>query len=80
MPKSLHGKKSMEISKFINGDKRAVIQREEYNYTIVYYLSEKVIKKEIISDYQQAESLAEDYVLAEEKKGPSFLVEKWNDV
>jgi hypothetical protein len=24
--------------------------------------------------------LAEDYVLAEDKKGPSFLVEKWNDV
>jgi len=24
--------------------------------------------------------MAEDYVLAEEKKGPSFLVEKWNDV
>lgn len=70
----------MELSKFINGDKRAVIQREEYNYTVVYYLSEKVIKKEIISDYQKAEELAEDYVLAEEKKGPNFLTEKWTDV
>ena len=80
LPKSLRGKKSMELSKFINGDKKAVIQREDYNYTIVYYLSEKVIKKDVVINYRQAEDLAEDYVLAEEKKGPSFLVEKWNDV
>ena len=65
----------MELSKFMNGDKKAIVERSEYNYTIVYYLNEKVIKKEVT-----AESLAEDYVLAEEKKGPSFLVEKWNDV
>lgn len=70
----------MELSKFMNGDKKAVIQREEYNYTIVYYLNDKVIKKEVTADYQRAEDLAEDYVLAEEKKGPSFLVEKWTDV
>lgn len=70
----------MELSKFMNGDKKAVIQREDYNYTIVYYLNDKVIKKEVTADYQKAEDLAEDYVLAEEKKGPSFLVEKWNDV
>lgn len=70
----------MELSKFMNGDKKAVVQREEYNYTIVYYLNDKVIKKEVTADYQKAEDLAEDYVLAEEKKGPNFLVEKWNDV
>lgn len=69
----------MELSKFMNGDKKAVIQREEYNYTIVYYLNDKVIKKEVTANYQKAEDLAEDYVLAEEKKGPTFLVEKWND-
>lgn len=70
----------MELSKFMNGDKKAIVERSEYNYTIVYYLNDKVIKKEVIADYQRAEDLAEDYVLAEEKKGPSFLVEKWNDV
>jgi hypothetical protein len=70
----------MELSKFMNGDKKAIVERSEYNYTIVYYLNEKVIKKEITADYQKAEDMAEDYVLAEEKKGPSFLVEKWNDV
>jgi len=70
----------MELSKFMNGDKKAIVERSEYNYTIVYYLNEKIIKKEVTADYQKAEDLAEDYVLAEDKKGPSFLVEKWNDV
>jgi hypothetical protein len=70
----------MELSKFMNGDKKAIVERSEYNYTIVYYLNEKVIKKETTADYKKAEDMAEDYVLAEEKKGPSFLVEKWNDV
>ena len=70
----------MELSKFMNGDKKAIVERSEYNYTIVYYLNEKVIKKEVTADYQKAEDMAEDYVLAEEKKGPRFLVEKWNDV
>jgi hypothetical protein len=64
----------------MNGDKKAIVERSEYNYTIVYYLNEKVIKKETTADYKRAEDMAEDYVLAEEKKGPSFLVEKWNDV
>jgi hypothetical protein len=70
----------MELSTFMNGDKKAVVQREDYNYTIVYYLNNKIIKKETTANYQQAENLAEDYVLAEEKKGPEFLVERWNDV
>lgn len=69
----------MELSKFMNGDKKAVIQREDYNYTIVYYLNDKVIKKEVTANYQKAEDLAEEFVLAEEKKGPAFLTEKWND-
>ena len=70
----------MELSKFMNGDKKAIVERADFNYTIVYYLNEKVIKKETTANYKQAENMAEDYVLAEEKKGPRFLVEKWNDV
>jgi hypothetical protein len=70
----------MELSKFMNGDKKAIVERADFNYTIVYYLNDKVIKKEVTADYQKAEDMAEDYVLAEDKKGPSFLVEKWNDV
>lgn len=70
----------MELSKFMNGDKKAIVERADFNYTIVYYLNDKVIKKEVTANYQQAEDMAEDYVLAEEKKGPNFLVEKWNNV
>ena len=64
----------------MNGDKKAIVERADFNYTIVYYLNDKVIKKETTADYQRAEDLAEDYVLAEEKKGPDFLVERWSDV
>lgn len=64
----------------MNGDKKAIVERADFNYTIVYYLNDKVIKKETTADYQRAEDLAEDYVLAEEKKGPEFLIERWNDV
>ena len=70
----------MEVSKFMNGDKKAIVEKYNSNYTIVFYLNDKVIKKETSSNYQKAEDLAEDYVLSEEKKGPSFLVEKSNDV
>jgi hypothetical protein len=70
----------MELSKFMNGDKKAIVERADFNYTIVYYLNDKVIKKEVTANYQQAEDMAEGYVLAEEKKGPNFLVEKWNNV
>jgi hypothetical protein len=70
----------MEVSKFMNGDKKAIVEKYNQNYTIVFYLNDKVIKKETSSNYQKAEDLAEDYVLSEEKKGPSFLVEKSNDV
>ncbi len=34
----------MELSKFMNGDKKAIVERSEYNYTIVYYLNEKMLK------------------------------------
>lgn len=70
----------MQMSTFMNGDKKAIVERADFNYTIVYYLNDKIIKKETTAEYQRAEDLAEDYVLAEEKKGPQFLVERWNDV
>ena len=66
----------MELSKFLNGDKRAVIQREDFTYTISYYLKERLVNKEVVSDYQKAEDLAEDFILSEESKdGPTFLSE-----
>lgn len=65
----------MELSKFTNGDKKAIIERADYTYTVSYFLKNKVIKKEIISDYSKAENMAEDYVLSESGSGPSFLTE-----
>lgn len=65
----------MELSKFSNGDKRAIIMREDYTYTVTYYLKDKVIKKDLIANYQQAESMAEDFILSEDNKGPTLLSE-----
>jgi hypothetical protein len=65
----------MQLSKFTNGDKKAIIERADYSYTISYYLKNKIIKKEVIADFAKAENLAEDYVLMEQESGPSFLTE-----
>ena len=65
----------MEMSKFTNGDKKAIIMREEYNYTISYYLKDRLVSKEVTADFGKAESLAEDYILEGNDAGPSFLSE-----
>lgn len=63
------------MSKFQNGDKKAIIERKEYNYTISYYLKNKIVSKETTADFAKAEDLAEDFVLSEDEKGPTFLSE-----
>jgi len=65
----------MEMSKFMNGDKKAIIMREEYNYTIIYYLNNKIVSKEVTADFARAESMAEDYILEGKEEGPSLLTE-----
>jgi hypothetical protein len=65
----------MQLSKFTNGDKKAIIQREDYNYTVVYYLNNKVVSKEVTADFSKAESMAEDYILEGKDNGPSLLSE-----
>lgn len=65
----------MEMSKFMNGDKKAIIMREEYNYTVVYYLKNKIVSKEVTADFARAESMAEDYILEGKEEGPSLLTE-----
>jgi len=65
----------METSKFINGDKKATIQREEFTYTISYYLNDRIVRKEVVSDGYKAEELAEDYIMSESRGGPSLLNE-----
>jgi hypothetical protein len=64
----------MELSKFTNGDKKAIIVRKEYNYTIEYYIKNKIVSKEVTADFAKAESLAEDFIL-EGNNGPTLLNE-----
>jgi len=72
---NLFGRTNMEMSKFMNGDKKAIIMREEYNYTIIYYLNNKIVSKEVTADFARAESMAEDYILEGKEEGPSLLTE-----
>ena len=65
----------MELSKFINGDKKATITREDFTYTISYYLNDRIVRKEVVSDSQKAEDLAEDYIMSESRDGPGLLNE-----
>jgi hypothetical protein len=64
----------MELSKFTNGDKKAVIVRKDLNYTVEYYIKNRVVSREMVSDYTQAESLAEGFIL-EGNSGPTLLSE-----
>jgi hypothetical protein len=64
----------MELSKFTNGDKKAIIIRQEFNYTVEYYIKNKIVSKEITADFAKAESLAEDFIL-EGGNGPTLLTE-----
>jgi len=70
----LHLEKNMELSKFTNGDKKAIIIRQEFNYTVEYYIKNKIVSKEITADFARAESLAEDFIL-EGDNGPTLLTE-----
>lgn len=72
--KNLFGRNNMELSKFTNGDKKAIIIRKEYNYTVEYYIKNKIISKEVTADFSKAESLAEDFIL-EGDNGPTLLTE-----
>jgi hypothetical protein len=66
----------MQLSSFINGDKKAIVVRKDYNYTVEYYIKDKIVSKEVTADYQKAEDLAEDFILAEDDKGgPTLLNE-----
>ena len=72
--KNLFGRNNMELSKFTNGDKKAIIIRQEFNYTVEYYIKNKIVSKEITADFARAESLAEDFIL-EGDNGPTLLTE-----
>ena len=47
---------------------------QEFNYTVEYYIKNKIVSKEITADFARAESLAEDFIL-EGDNGPTLLTE-----
>jgi hypothetical protein len=65
----------MEMSKFTNGDKKAVVERKDFNYVVNYYLKGRVVNKEVVADFTKAEGLAEVYVNSENASGPNLLNE-----
>ena len=71
----MHLRENMELSKFTNGDKKAIIIRKEYNYTVEFYLKNKIVSREVTADFSKAEALAENFTLEEGAGGPSLLTE-----
>jgi hypothetical protein len=67
----------MEIamSKFMNGNKRADVLKTDGGYTINMYLDDKFYQKRNVFNIDDAEALAEDFVLEEGDSGPKFLNE-----
>ena len=67
----------MEIamSKFMNGNKKAEVTKTENGYTVNMYLDDKFLQKRNVRHIDDAEALAEDFVLEEGDIGPKFLSE-----
>lgn len=63
----------MELSQYTNGDKRAVVRKEESKYSITYYLNDKLLQKNYVSSFDKAQDLAEEFVI--DNGGPEFLSE-----
>ena len=66
----------MELSKFTNGDKTVIIHRSDYHYTLNYYLNNRLLRTEVVSDFNNAEHLAEEYIM-EGNSGPGLLNEEF---
>lgn len=64
-----------EISKFFNGSKTANVTKSENGYNVNMYLDNKFLQKRVVFSIDDAEALAEDYVLEGEDSGPTFLSE-----
>ena len=67
----------MEIamSKFMNGNKKADVIKTEVGYSVNMYLDDKFLQKRNVMTIDDAEALAEDFVLEEGESGPKFLSE-----
>lgn len=63
------------MSKFFNGNKRAEIQKTDFGYSVSLFIDNKFAYKQIVSDIDAAEDLAEDFVLEGDGGGPTLLNE-----
>ena len=63
------------MSKFMNGNKKAEVTKTENGYTVNMYLDDKFLQKRNVRHIDDAEALAEDFVLEEGDIGPKFLSE-----
>jgi hypothetical protein len=64
-----------EMSKFFNGPKTADVSKTDNGYVVTMYLDNKFLQKRHCSNIDDAEALAEDFVLEGDNAGPSFLSE-----
>lgn len=64
-----------EISKFFNGDKTANVTKSDNGYVVDMYLNNKFLQKRHCASIDDAEAVAEDFVLEGEEGGPTFLSE-----
>lgn len=65
----------MEMSKFFNGPKTANVAKTDNGYVVNMYLDNKFLQKRYCNNIDDAEALAEDFVLEGDNNGPSFLSE-----
>lgn len=65
----------ISMSKFMNGNKKADVIRTENGYAVNMYLDDKLYQKRNVRSIDDAEALAEDFVLEEGNSGPKFLSE-----
>ena len=63
------------MSKFMNGNKKADVVKTEVGYSVNMYLDNKFLQKRNVMTIDDAEALAEDFVLEEGESGPKFLSE-----
>ena len=64
-----------EMSKFFNGNKKAEVSKEGFFYSVTMYIDEQVILKRKVDSIDEAENMAEDFVMEGESSGPKFLNE-----
>ena len=65
----------ISMSKFMNGNKKADVIRTEVGYSVNMYLDDKFYQKRNVRSIDDAEAIAEDFVLEDGQSGPTFLSE-----